>query len=269
MRYLLLLAVLVACGGDYKTTEPKPSPDPNPVVLLKDIQIPNLPSPFYHFAYNSDGRVSFASYASELFRYDVIYDGKRIKELDNNILVNHDRLEYLYDIDGRVSAVKYRDQNQLVFTFVVFTYEGDKLTGVERDRKVTNGFIIDKTMTLSYYPDGNVRDITNHRPAIDGVQEATTTVDHFEQYDAGINVDGFSLIHDDFFDHLILLPAVQIQKGNPRRVTHTGDGVNYIVDYTYAYDDGKRPRSKTGDLVFQNGADAGRHFQVGSVFTYY
>jgi hypothetical protein len=46
-----------------------------------------------------------------------------------------------------------------------------------------------------------------------------TTVDLFEQYDNKVNVDGFSLIHDDFFDHLVLLPGVQLQKGNPGRQT--------------------------------------------------
>ena len=106
-----------------------------------------------------------------LFIYDVVYEGSRISEMRNNILVNHDRLQYVYDDAGRVSAVRYVDSNGAVFTVVFLSNEGRKLTGLERDRKVEGGFIIDKTMSFSYYPDGNLMDITEHRPANRGVPD--------------------------------------------------------------------------------------------------
>jgi hypothetical protein len=123
-------------------------------------------------------------------------------------------------------------------------------------------------MSFAYYPDGNVRDVTEHHPAIDG-QVETTTVDHYEQYDAKLNVDDFDLLHTEFFDHLLLLPGVRLQRGNPARVTHTGDGDNYSVVYTYAYDDAGRPVTKSGALVFVTGPDAGKTFQTLSKFSYY
>ena len=46
----------------------------------------------------------------------------------------------------------------------------------------------------------------------------------------GPHVDAFDLLHDDFFDHLVLLPDAKQQKGNPRRVTRTGDSLNYQAD---------------------------------------
>jgi hypothetical protein len=187
----------------------------------------------------------------------------------NNTIANHDRLVYVYDDVGRVAAIRETDESGVVFIALFFTYDGDKLTKLERDRRVTGGFIIDKTMSFSYYPDGNLMELTDHRPSTDGVQPATTVTDRFEQYDGGINVDGFSLIHDEFFDHLVLLPAVQLQKSNPRRVTRTGDSDNYTVDYTYTYDAQNRPRATSGDLAFTTGTSAGQHFQVGSVFSYY
>ena len=124
-------------------------------------------------------------------------------------------------------------------------------------------------MSLSYYPNGNLLEITEYRPAIDGLQTEATTVDRFEQYDDKINVDGFSLIHDDFFDHLVLLPGVQLQTGNPAKQTRTGDGTNFTVTYSYLYDDKNRPLTKTGDLTLLNGADAGRRIQTSTVFSYY
>ena len=116
---------------------------------------------------------------------------------------------------------------------------------------------------------GNLQLLTEHRPAIVGLQDDATFVDRFEQYDDGINVDGFGLIHNDFFDHLVLLPEVHLQKGNPRRQTRTGDGLNFVVDYTYTYDDQSRPLSKIGALTITNGPDAGRQIQTSSVFSYY
>jgi len=267
-KLLILVAAALACNGESGTTAPTPPP-PTPPVLLKEIVIPNLPSPFYHFDYDTEGRVSAASYASELFIYDVVYEGSRISEMRNNILVNHDRLQYVYDDAGRVSAVRYVDSNGAVFTVVFLSYEGRKLTGLERDRRVEGGFIIDKTMSFSYYPDGNLMDITEHRPTIEGFQPEATTVDHFEQYDDGINVDGFDLIHDDFFDHLVLLPGVQLQKGNPARETRTGDGINFSIAYSYDYDGKNRPVAKHGVVTLTNGTDAGKVIPISSTFSYY
>ena len=261
-----------ACSGEHgTTTAPVTPPPPAPAVLLKDMVLSSLPSPYYHFDYDTVGRVTAASFASGARMYDVVYEGERIKELRNNVLVNHDRLVYVYGdaTSQRVNAVRYVDPTGATFTVVIFLYDGDKLVGMERDQRVTGGFIIDKTVSLSYYPDGNLLELTEHRPAIEGVQDETTTVDRYEGYDDKINVDGFSLLHDDFFDHFVLLPGLRLQKGNPRTVTRTGDGINFTVDYTYVYDDRNRPLAKNGELTITNGADAGRRIEIGSVFSYY
>lgn len=263
---LVAIAGLSSCGSDTTVTAPPP---PTTTVLLKDIVIPNLPSPYYHFEYDAQGKVSSASFASGLTTYEVDFAGERIAEMRNNTIANHDRLVYVYDDAGRVAAIKETDESGVVFTTLFFTYAGDKLTGLERDRRVTGGFIIDKTMSFSYYPDGNLLEVTEHRPAIEGFQPAATFTDLYEQYDTGINVDAFDLIHNDFFDHLVLLPAVKLQKTNPRRVTRTGDGDNFTVDYTYTYDSQNRPQTKSGDVLFVTGPLVGRHFQISSLFSYY
>jgi hypothetical protein len=263
---MVAAAGLSSCSGDLKVTAPPPPPTS---VLLKDIVIPRLPSPYYHFEYDGQGRVSSVSFASGLTTYNVTYAAGRISEIRNNAIANQDRLVYVYDDAGRVAAIRETNESGVVFTALFFTYAGDKLIELERDRRVTGGFIIDKTMSFSYYSDGNLLELTEHRPAIDGVQPETTVKDRFEQYDDGINVDAFGLIHDDFFDHLVLLPAVQLQKSNPRRVTRTGDADNYTVDYTYTYDARNRPLTTRGALTFTTGSSAGQHFQVSSAFSYY
>jgi hypothetical protein len=267
---MLLVAAAIACGGSTDApTAPTPDPTPLPGVRLKDIVIPRLPSPYYHFTYDATGRVDSVSFASELTRYQVAYNADgRIKEMRNNILVNRDRIVYAYDATGHVGGVRYVDATGATYTIVIYEYDGERLTGVERSRRVDGGFIIDKTMSMKYDADGNLFELTEHRPAIQGVQDDATFVDRFEQYDTKLNVDGFDLLHDDFFDHLVLLPGVQLQKGNPHRQTRTGDGQNFTVDFTYTYD-GDRPLTKSGMLTYTNGPDTGRKFDTRSEFSYY
>ena len=270
---LAAVATAIACGGDSSVTEPAAmTPPPAPAkVLLEDVLVDRLPSPFYHFDYDPAGTITRVSYASGFTSYDVSYIGGRIGELRNDALGNHDRIVYTYDADGRVSGVRYVDENGVTFTVNVYTYDGDELTGVERSKRIADGLVIDKTIALSYWPDGNLRELTEHRPAIDGLQGESNNVVTFEQYDTGLNVDGFGLIHDDFFDHFVLLPGVVLQKNNPGRETRTGDGLTYVVDYTYTYDDAQRPIAKRGNLVITGGEgeDVGRRIQIGSAYTYY
>jgi hypothetical protein len=261
----ITLAATMACSD---SSGPGNGGDPAPQVLLRDVVLSNLPSPYYHFEYGTGGRISRVSFASGFTMYDVIYEGDRIGELRNNTLGNTDRLQYVYDGAGRVEIIVCRDAAGTVFMRFYMTYDGERLIKLERERKVDVGFVLDKTLSFSYHPDGNLSAIEDHRPAIDG-QPATTAVDHFDNYDDGINVDGFSLLHPDFFEHLVLLPGVRLQRGNPRRNIRTGDGLNFTVDYTYTYDAAHRPLAKNGTLTITNGPDAGDVVSVSSMFSYY
>jgi hypothetical protein len=269
MRRLLVMLFLAATACSSYDAGPTSPPPPKPAVLLKEVNIPNLPAPFYHFEYNAAGQVTVASYASDLRRYDVSYAGGRLNAMKNNIVLNGDRLDYAYDNAARVSEVRYLDASGVVFTKVHFDYDGQRLIGLQRQRILNQVVMPDKTMSFSYDAQGNVSEVTEHFLMIAGVQDEATVIDRYEQYDTSINVDGFSLIHTEFFDHLILLPTVQLQIGNPARVTHTGDGLNYRVDYTYTYDGQNRPLTKHGEGTITNGTDTGKAFQTNSFFSYY
>src|SRR5256885_2370386 len=165
---LLLFAALSSCGRD---SEPITAPPPVPTVLLKDIVIDRLPAPFYHFEYDASGKMTVASFASGLTMYDLSYSGGRLSEMRNNILVNKDRLKYFYDNVGRVSEVDYVDATGVIFTRVHFGYHDRQLVEVERERLAASGFVVDKMMFLSYDADGNLFELTEHRPLIAGVQD--------------------------------------------------------------------------------------------------
>ena len=274
-RYLLLLIVplvILSCKkekGVYGEPVDPPGTTNIPKVLLKDIVIPNLPSPYYHFEYNADSTVSVASFAADFKRYEVDYTGGRISEMKNNIAGLDERLQYLYDNAGRVIGVNYFDLAGTVSTKVSLSYDGQKLIKLERRRILGAGFVLNKVMTLSYYADGNLKEIIDHRPAVDSVQEESTTSDRFEQYDNKINVDGFGLIHNEFFDHLVLLPGVQLQKNNAAKEIVTGAGDNYEVNYNYSYNDKNQPLTKAGEGTFTTGTNTGQHFQTNSFYSYY
>ena len=267
----LFSIVLFACKKEKSTINQPQSPPadpPAPAVLLKEIVIPNLPSPYYHFEYDVTGKADFVSFASDFTRYDIVYDDAgKIMELRNDIFVNRDTLRYFYDNTGKVVAINYIDINGRIYIKIALTYDGKKLKTLERKRIFGSDFVVNKTMSFSYYNDGNLKEIVDHRPAVN-VQTESTNITRFEDYDNNINVDAFGLLHNDFFDHLVFLPGIRLQINNPRREILTGFN-SYTVDYTYTYDEKHQPISKKGDLIFTAGPSAGQRFQTNSSYTYY
>ncbi|MBC7890117.1 MAG: hypothetical protein H7Z13_19750 [Ferruginibacter sp.] len=267
----VLLALVIFTGSSCKKekgTSTPPSAPPIQFELLKEINIPNLPSPYYRFEYNAAGKPNFTSFASGLFMYDIIYSGSSISEMKNMTMVNKDRLQYSYDNTGRVNAIRYADSTGTVYKKICFTYNEQKLIKIERERKSGADFITEKTMTFLYHTDGNLSELSDHRHQING-QVGYTSVDRFEQYDNKINVDGFTLIHNEFFEHLVLLPGVQLQKNNPGKLARTGNGFNYKIDYTYTYNDKNLPLTKKGEAIITTGPGAGSGFQTNAAFSYY
>jgi hypothetical protein len=270
-KYLLLLmmcAVMVSCKKNKYIDPPPPPVDPVPTVLLKDIVIPNLPSPYYHFEYNSAGKPTLASFASGFAVYNIIYSGGRISEMQN-IAINNDRLQYFYDNSGRAILINYVNAGGVVHKRVHLSYDGQMLIKTERELKIGTDFVADKTMTMSYQADGNLQEIAYHLPAIDGLQPESNFTDRFEEYDNKLNTYGFSLLHNDFFDQLILLPGVELQKNNPGKEIRGGDVVHYEVDYAYTYNEKNAPLTQVGAGIILTGPDAGQSFQTNSVFSYY
>ena len=272
LRIVAFALLIVSCKKDPATNpHTPPPPAATQKVLLKDITIPHLPSPYYHFEYNSDSTVSKANFASGYTNYDVVYSGNKIAEMRNNIIVNHDTLRYLYNNAGKVSVITFINDANVLYRHVFFAYNGDQVKEIEWDHKEGNvGFLIDRTLTFTYYTDGNVKTIAERRPAQAGSPELNDTT-LFEQYDDKVNVEDFSLIHDGIHDHLFLLQGFRLQKNNPGKETFSaGAGQTaYTVNYTYTYKGDNTPISKTGDLLFTDGSDKGKRFQTNAAYTYY
>jgi hypothetical protein len=275
MRYkplLLLLFVLsvLSCRKDKNnggSSTPPPPPPPAPAVFLKEIVVSNLPSPYYHFDFTGN-KVSFVSFASGFGMYDVIYSNNRISEMKNNIVINKDRLVYSYNSAGKTDMIRYIDSAGNFYRSCSLSYTAQSLTKITWQRKLPAGFTTERTLSFTYHPDGNVKDITDHRLPINGMPELIF-VKSFSLYDNKLNTDGFTLIHDENNDHLFLLPEMQLQKNNPGKLTRTGSGLSYEITYTYTYNDKNAPLTKTGNGVITGGVSAGQTFQTNSAMTYY
>jgi hypothetical protein len=274
LRYMLTALVIViafSCSKKKENGEPVPPippPPPTVPVLLKEIVVPNIPSPHYHFEYDTSGKYSFASFASGDRMYNIFYNGDKISEMRNNIFINHDTLRYVYEAN-KVRTVNYIDENNFLYKRCNLFYTADKLQKIEWERNRFIGFVVDRTMTLTYLPDGNLEEMIDHIPAIAGLQNESTLVTRFGQYDTRINKEDFILFQEGGNPHMLLFPEIQLQKNNPRKVTRTGTGLHYTIDYTYTYNDKNVPLTKNGLVTITNGSAAGQQFQTNSFYSYY
>jgi hypothetical protein len=262
--------LLFACKKEHAPTPDPVEPPVAPAkrVLLKDITIPHLPSPYYHFEYNTDSLPIKVDFGSGFTIYDVLYKGDTISEMRNNIFVNHDTLRYVYDNDGKVTQIKFINDANVIYRHVSFSYNGSQVKEISWDRNMGNTFSVDRTVTFTFYPEGNVKTINDHRFFNDTSEHTYVTT--FEQYDNKINVDDFSLIHDGIHDHLFLLQGFRLQKNNPKKEIFSVDGSGfYTNDYTYVYNSDGTPSTKTGDFLYTGGPDAGRRFVTNSIYSYY
>ncbi len=268
----MLLAIvtgllLFSCKKERNGQSPSPVPGPVKPVLLKEIEVPNLPSPYYHFTYNNSNLASKVSFASGLRLYDVVYDGSRIGELANNTMANKDRLQYIYNNAGQPEIIKYIGGSGVQFKRCFLFYEGAQLRRMEWEKKVDIGFLIERTLSFVYRPDGNLLEMTDHLHAVPGQDEASYTT-RFEQYDENLNMDDFRLIHEGN-DHLLLLPGIHLQKNNPGKLIHSGGGSDYTIDYSYTYNEQKAPLTRIGDVKVTSGPNAGQRWQSASIYRYY
>jgi len=271
--FAISFALLLSCKhhiSDLVDSPVDPPHVPTRHILLKDIIVPNIPSPHYHFEYNTDSLVTHVDFESEYTRYDVLYSNGRISEMRNNIFINHDTLRYSYDNAGKLTLIKFINDANIVYRHAFFTYNGNLIKEVKWDRKQADGsFFTDRILSFSFYADGNVKTITDHQPAVPGVDDYIS-VKTFEHYDDKVNVDDFSLVHLGIHDHLFLLQGFRLQKNNPRKEMLSVNGTDfYTIDYTYTYNNDNTPSNKAGSLLYLNGQYAGQRFQTNTFYTYY
>jgi len=267
LSLVVFVSIIISCNKE-KPIAPE-TPTDRVEIQLKDISWQHLPSPYYHFDYNDSGFITNASYSSSALSYDVFYTGFRIRELKNLVGAYVDKIQYTYD-QNLVTVIKYYNKTGIIYKRCFLTYNSSRqIIKMEWELKIENmGFAAHRTVTFSYYPDGNLVELSEQRHAIPGVQTASLILDRFENYDQQKNVDAFSLLHRSD-EHMVLLPSVVLQKNNPGKNIRSGDGIHYEISYTYQYNSSQVPVSRKGDVLFTSGPDAGTHFESNVNFSYY
>ena len=274
--FTALLALIFLGCHKQSPEQPQPSPDPAnelPIVKLKDMIEEGLPSPYYHFDYSNTGYISNIVFASGLSFYDLTYSNGKIatmlmnKDLPAN--TKKDKLVYNYE-NGDLQGVSVFDKNGLLYRKCLLSFSPARQL-LQLDWYVTidnTSFLKEQSVRFSYYPGGNLKTIDYQVFAV-GPQVAATYQDLFEDYDAKLNADGFTLLHlEPFFLDLMWLPSVHLQMNNPRRMIHTAGEQSYTIDYSYTYDDENRPVKKSGDFHYTAGENAGKHVSTQTIFTY-
>ena len=123
-----------------------------------------------------------------------------------------------------------------------------------------------RKVTLAYYPDGNLEQYDDYNRINPGEVTLTNSV-KFTGYDQGINVDDFYLLKN-FFDDLLFLPQVKLQKNNPAHVTMTGINNDYSIDYIYQYNANNVPTQNSHTIAITRGSGAGQQFTGTDQFSY-
>ena len=267
-----LPAILILAACSKSSDGPKPAPVPPPVQFdttltrLKQIEISNLPSPYYHFTYNDSGYATHIDFASGFFRYDVTYNNRRISKLTNN--VNGDWLQYQYQ-NGKVIAIdEFSGITGTALQRYEFSYDFmQRLVHVEWFIITGNNEkILDKKADLKYTNDSNLSEYSYSIRMDDGtIQWISTTT--YGNYDNKKNVDDFGLIKQ-FFEHLLYLPGVRLQMNNPMSGTMISAANTYEINYQYQYSQ-DRPISKISKIRQTRGANAGREVTSNTTYTYY
>ena len=265
MWSMIIAGIAIAC---HKESSNQPAPPGTTSLKLKDINARNLPPPSIILNMMTAEKLRLCDYSSGLRTYDVDYNGNHIESMENIADLSHCRLEYEYS-NGDLLAVRVKDKDGVTLRHCIFSFSSShQLQQMDWDVADGNvGFYLEQTLTFSYYADGNVMDIVTHNYPVGPQAEATYT-DRFENYDDHANADGFTLLHTTGHE-LVLIPGLKFQVNNPRRNIHTGDGINFEINYSYTYDSKGRPTVKTGDVNFTNGANTGQHFESQSTFSYY
>jgi len=260
---IALLVTLVSCHKD------KPA-QPGPVVTgkLKDMTERHLPPPAYHFEYNDRGDIVKTNIYSGLLMYNVRYDGGKISRMES-FGGNQDTLLYDYSY-GDLVVIRIKNRDGVVYRRALATYNADHQL-IELELQVAEGnvgFYIQRTQQFSYYPDGNLKELTFHSYPV-GSQTEARYKDTYSDYDNKTNAGGFALLHPFQLEHLLLLPDFQLQVNNAHHEVRTGDGINWVTDYTYTYDAAGRPLTRTGDVLWTAGPDTGKHFESLETFSWY
>ena len=263
----LVLTTAISCKKDRDNPEPpKPSVelDDARTVLLKDLVAERLPSPFYHFEYDSKNYVTEVDYASGLAVYRIAYENRRITEMLN--IRNGNSIIYDYKNNQVSEITEYMKSGERRFRFKFSYNNNSQLTEVlwYEFSKNNNGDLFKKSV-LEYHPDGNLASIDHYTNSTG--QFVRSKRDEFSNFDGKTNVNDFFLLQE-FFDTFLFLPQVKLLKSNPLTQKIFTQDTDYDISYTYQFDN-NLPVRRVGSMKQTRGTKEGETIEIIDRYSYY
>jgi hypothetical protein len=263
------LTILISsnCRKKDHVDDLKPNAEDSRAVLLKDIEMQGLPSPYFHFEYDALHYITNISFGSDFLKYHVEYENKRVKSLTNTI--TNTSLHYSYK-KGQVSNIDEfsGSTGRLVISYRLDYNENNQLTQVLWYQYSVNGEVFPyKKAELSYHTDGNLKSVNWYTTSSSGPLIWSSKTE-FTNYDNNTNVDDLILLKTFYyFDDYLFLPHVRLQKNNPLKEYITTPTTEYDVSYTYKYQNGL-PAARTAVTTTKGGNGQGP-IQYTDRYSYY
>jgi hypothetical protein len=273
---IVLAVIILICASFHacKKTDGPEGPPPLPeephtkVGRLKEITAEHLPNPYFAFDYTDDGVTTDISFASGFFIYKLSYANGRLDRMVNQF--NGNALVYHYT-NGKVTTIRdIRPDNTVLWNYS-FDYDVQNQLKEVRWYRFTGDpgnadSLLFRKVELFYHSDGNLWRYDDYRD-ITGAGLEWSQRAEYADFDSARNVDDFSILKE-FFDNLLYLPGVRLQRNNPRNEYLINAENDFEITNTWQYNDGV-PVSKSARVRQTRGSDAGRDVTVGKTYTYY
>ncbi|RYY98432.1 MAG: hypothetical protein EOO11_08035 [Chitinophagaceae bacterium] len=242
-----------------------PAADDRRTVLLKEITASGLPGPLYRFSYDTAGYATALDYAAGFHKYRIDYSNRRVTQMTNT--QSGDVLRYDYR-NGQVTAIRHFDSTgRRAWTYGFRYNPGGQLQELRwyRCGPGAADSLLERQVALAWGADGNLASWTDTLRVNGLMTPGNTTV--YSDYDNGVNVDDFYLFRS-FFEEVLYLPGVRLQRNNPRSIRILGSINDYAIDHTYSYAQGL-PVLKTGRMRQTRGGNPGQEISLRTSYSYY
>ncbi|PWU00317.1 MAG: hypothetical protein C5B52_09120 [Bacteroidetes bacterium] len=262
---LALFIAISSCHKKYDTPEPSITDASN--VLLKDVNIERLPSPYFTFQYDNSGFVTHVDFASKMIGWRVQYENNRVIRMVDS---NGDSLNYSYDKNQVISIRHTKAASGEKTWHYEFIYYNSELLKEIKYWSFANGStdsVLSRKVDLQYSPDNNLTEYDDFNVDANGSLSLVARV-KFTGYDNGKNVDDFYLLKN-FFEDFLYLPQIKLQRNNPALQMYEGAVEDFTFEYKYSYNGDNIPVEKNANVSITRGPNTGQKFTSRSQYTYY
>jgi hypothetical protein len=224
-------------------------------ILVKEVEVSALPSPFFHFEYDAQNFVTAIHFANDIKTYHPIYQNKRVIRVNkiNTSGFNDGYMLYTYNNQNVIAIDEYNKHSQKFLKHELSYNNARQLTQIIWKNYTSTSENLYKKIDFDYWEDGNLKNASTYLN--NGTELEFMYKDSYSQYDNKECVDDFYL-YKQFMESVIFLPQVKLQKNNAHRLETTTPAYTNRVDWQFDFS-GNLPIKKTGSMYQIAGPNVG------------